>query len=245
MMTSSLMSILAGPHEKATGHKPVVCFSEVFVLLPRVIALIDGFNLYHAIASLRRPELKWVNLKVLSGIFINTSIEQLDTVFYFTAYADHVAAPILQAQKAYIKALKIVAVQPILGYFKKKERKCPNCSCKWASHEEKETDVNIASYLIDLAYQNAFDRALVISNDSDLSPAIRLIRKRFPEKRITTVAPPNYYHSNELIQASSDKARIRSEHLEQALFPPVVEGPTGLLVNCPKEYTAQATYAET
>ena len=214
------------------------------MLLHRTVALIDGFNLYHAIASLRRPELKWVNLKTLAGIFINTSMEQLDEVLYFTAYADHVAPPVLQAQKTYLKALRIVAVQPVLGFFKKKDRKCPSCSHKWTSHEEKETDVNIASYLIDLAYQDAFDRALVISNDSDLSPAIRLVRKRFPEKRITTIAPPNYYHSNELIQASSDKARIRSEHLEQALFPALVRDSTGLSINCHQEYTARAVYAE-
>ncbi len=31
---------------------------------------------------------------------------------------------------------------------------------RWQSHEEKETDVNIASYLIHRAYQDAFDRAL-------------------------------------------------------------------------------------
>lgn len=103
---------------------------------------------------------------------------------YFTAYADDVASPVLQAQKTYIKALKIVSVNPIF-------------------------------------------------------------RKRFPEKRITTVAPPNYYHSNELIQASSDKARIRPEHLEQALFPAIVKDLIGLSVNCPKEYTSQAIYAET
>jgi len=213
--------------------------------LHRTISLIDGFNLYHAIASLGHPELKWINPRILSGIFINTTIEQLNEVFYFTAYADHVAAAILAAQKAYIKALEIVAVQPVLGYFKKKDRKCPNCNHKWASHEEKETDVNIASRLIDLAYQNAFDRALIISNDSDLSPAIRLIRKRFPEKRLTTVAPPNYYHSNELIQASSDKARIRPEHLEQSLFPVVVKDTSGLLsVARPEEYSAEAIFSE-
>lgn len=229
---------------KPRAINPWSVFSEVFVPLRKTVALIDGFNLYHAIANLRRPELKWVNLKILSRTFINTSEEQLDAVFYFTAYADHVAAPALQAQKKYIKALKIADVQPILGFFKKKDRRCPKCNHNWNSHEEKETDVNIASYLIDLAYQNAFDRALIISNDSDLGPAIRLIRKRFPNKRITTIAPPNYYHSNELIQASSDKARIRVEHLEQALFPTVVESSSGLIVNRPKEYTAEASYSE-
>jgi len=87
--------------------------------LHRTIALIDGFNLYHAIASLHRPELKWVNLRVLSGLFINTSTEQLDRVYYFTAYAEHVTATVLQAQKTYIKALEISAVHPVLGFFKK------------------------------------------------------------------------------------------------------------------------------
>ena len=187
--------------------------------LRRTVSLIDGFNLYHAIASLRRPELKWVNLKLLSELFTNTSHEKLSQVYYFSAYADHVETTVLQAQKTYVKALEFSGVKLILGHFKKKERKCPSCFHKWTSHEEKETDVNIATSLLDLAFCNLFDRALVISNDSDLVPAIRLIRERFPEKQITTVAPPNYYHSNELIQVSSDKARIRPEHLERSLFP--------------------------
>ena len=91
-------------------------------------------------------------------------------------------------------------------------------------------------------YMIGYDTIII---PSDLSPAIRLIRGRFPEKRITTIAPPNDYHSNELIQASSDKARIRPEHLEQALFPALVEDSSSLLsVNCPKEYTVQAAYSE-
>ena len=91
--------------------------------LHRTIALIDGFNLFHAIASLHRPELKWINLRILSGIFINTSIEQLNEVFYFTAYADHVAAAVLAAQKAYIKALEIAAVKPVFGLLQKEGKK--------------------------------------------------------------------------------------------------------------------------
>ncbi len=211
--------------------------------LQKTIVLIDGFNLYHAITSLNRPELKWINLRALSEMFVNTSEEVLAEVFYFTAYADHVSASTLQAQKTYIKALEIVGARPILGFFKKKERKCPNCKHRWISHEEKETDVNIASFLIDLAYQDAFDRAIVISNDSDLTPAIRTVRKRFPHKRITTIAPPNYYHSNELIQVSSDKARIRLEHLEKSLLPSLVKDTSGLCsIPCPEEYATLAIH---
>jgi hypothetical protein len=55
----------------------------------RVISLIDGFNHYHAIHRLRRPELKWLNLMALSRVFLKPVSEELVRVFYFSAYADH------------------------------------------------------------------------------------------------------------------------------------------------------------
>jgi len=209
--------------------------------LQRVITFVDGLNLYHAIASLQRQELHWVDLRALSKVFFNSKFEQLIHVFYFSAYAQHVAESNQKCQKAYIKALELTAVKPVLGHFKQKDRKCPSCNHRWIGHEEKETDVNIALFLLDSAYQNLFDHALVITNDSDLAPAIQMARKRFPEKRITTIAPPNYYHSNELINVSSDKARIRPEHLERCLLPSVVTDASTLIsVSRPLEYMTRA-----
>lgn len=208
----------------------------------RVIVFVDGLNLYHAIIRLQRPELEWVDLRALAKCFINSNFEQLTDLFYFSAYANHTIEPSQKCQKAYIRALELTAVKPILGHFKVKDRKCPACKHNWVGHEEKETDVNIALFLLDLAYQDLFDRALVITNDSDLAPAIRKTLQRFPKKRITTIAPPNYYHSNELIQASSDKARIRIEHLERSLFPEVVTDASRLIsISRPLEYSPKAT----
>ena len=203
----------------------------------RVVAFIDGLNLHHAIASLRRQELEWVDLKALSKVFLNSKVEQLTEVFYFSTFAKHVAESTQKRQIAYIKALELTGIRPILGHFKEKNRGCPACKHTWIGHEEKESDVNIALYLIDSAYQGLFDRALVITNDSDLAPAIQMTRERFPEKRITTVAPPNYYHSNELIKVSSDKARIRPKHLEHCLLPAVVTDASRLIsISRPLEY---------
>ncbi len=158
-------------------------------------------------------------------------------MFYFSAYAEHVAESTQRCKKAYIRALELTGVVPILGHFKKKNRKCPSCDHKWVGHEEKETNVNIALFLLDLAYQDAFDRALVISNDSDLAPAIKMVRRHFPEKRITTVAPPRYFHSHELIQVSSDKTKIRIEHLERCLLPQLVTDASRLVsISRPMEY---------
>ena len=208
----------------------------------RVAVFVDGLNLYHAIVNLRRQELEWIDLKALSKLFLNSRFEQLTNVFYFSAYASHVIESNQKCQKAYVRALELIEVKTILGHFKEKDRKCPACKHNWVGHEEKETDVNIALFLLDSAYQNLFDRALVITNDSDLAPAIQMTRKRFPQKRITTIAPPNYYHSNELIKVSSDKARIRVEHLECSLLPAVVTDASRLVsVSRPLEYAPKST----
>ena len=203
----------------------------------RVISFIDGFNLYHAISNLHRPELKWVDLRALSKVFLKSYSEELCETFYFSAYAEHVDKSKQECQKTYIRALKLRGIIPILGQFKIKNRKCPACNYKWVGHEEKETDVNIALFLLNLAYENRFDRALVVSNDSDLTPAIRMVREWFPKKRITTVAPPGLYHSRELMQVSSDKTKIRVEHLERCLLPPVVtDSSCSISVTRPHEY---------
>ena len=219
------------------GLRPVARFFWGGMHRQRVSCFVDGLNLYHATSFLKRPELQWVDLRSLSRIFLKSHSEELSQVFYFTAYAEHVSEFDQKCQKAYIQALELMGVAPILGHFKKKNRKCPSCNYRWIGHEEKETDVNIALSLLNLAYQDTFDRALVISNDSDLAPAIQLVRKQFPQKRITTIAPPHYFHSLELIVASSDKTKIKTKHLERCLLPPVVTDASRLIsVNRPLEY---------
>lgn len=202
----------------------------------RVICFVDGFNLYHAIGKLNEPYLKWLNLWALSSVFIRPKSQKLVDVFYFSAYADWLP----QSKKRhvqYVKALTACGVKAVLGKFKSKDRKCPTCGYKWSGHEEKETDVNMALAMLNLAYQDKYEHAFLVSNDSDLAPAIRLVRANFPEKRVTTIVPPHYFHSNELIQASSEKAKITIEHLKRSRLPPVVYDAGGnIVVTCPKEY---------
>lgn len=202
----------------------------------RIICFIDGFNLYHAINDLKMPYLKWVNLWKLASVFIRPKSQQLHSVYYFSAYADWL--PEAKSRHIrYVKALIAEGITPVMGKFKNKDRKCSKCHSRWQSYEEKETDVNIALALINLAYQNKYDRALLITNDSDQAPAIRMVRNLFPEKGITTIVPPHYRHSNELIQASSDKAKITVEQLQRCLLPEhVLDAGGNLIVTRPVEY---------
>jgi uncharacterized LabA/DUF88 family protein len=129
--------------------------------------------------------------------------------------------------------LELRGVKVILGQFKQKIRGCPKCFSQYTGHEEKETDVNIALTLIDLAYQDAYDRAILITNDSDQVPSIRKVLERFPNKKITILIPPHTRECNELIQVASSKAKITTDRLGACLLPETVSDASGHVSEVP------------
>lgn len=212
--------------------------------ISRVVSFIDGFNLYHAIDDLHLPYLKWLDLYSLSSVFISPKTEELVKVLYFSSLVIQFDKDTQKRQKDYLDALKLRNVHTILGRFKRKNEKCPLCHKMITKYGEKQTDVNIALQLLHYAYQDKFDRAILITNDSDLVPAISLIRSLFPQKRITTVVPPGRQHSNELIQVSTDKSKITLGHLERCLMDETVYDASKILsVKRPIEYATSAAAA--
>lgn len=205
----------------------------------RVQTFIDGFNLYHAIASIGQPHLKWVDLRRLVSVFLDPAQHELREVFYFSAFATWLPAQYARHQ-LYVEALKAAGCSPVMGQFKAKNRECRSCGAKWVGHEEKETDVNIALWLLREAYKDNFDEAFIISRDSDLTPAVRMVATEFPHKSIKIISPPNAGHSKEMAQIVGKKklASIKTIHLERALLPHTVVSPdTGLvLATRPQQY---------
>lgn len=203
----------------------------------RVVCFIDGLNLHHAISRLRTPHLHWIDLQALTKFYIKSRDEEVTRILYFSSLSTHMDESSQKMQHSFVTALQLRNIKPILGHFKQKDRYCPKCLSHYRTHEEKETDVNIALALLDLAYQNVYDRALLITNDSDLAPAIRNVRERFPNKKITIIAPPLSRHCNELTQAASGKMTIQIQHLEKSLLPEViVDASRMVFVNRPREY---------
>jgi uncharacterized LabA/DUF88 family protein len=207
------------------------------VLRTRVISLIDGFNLYHAIHRLHESPLKWLDLRSLSAEFVHPDREELVQVLYFTTLATHREQSAQLRQKTYLRALELRGISPILGQFKEKDRECSRCFSRYTGHEEKETDVNIALALLDLAYQDKYDRAILVTNDSDQAPSIRKVLERFPNKKVTILIPPQTRDCNELIQVASNKAKITADHLRKCLLPEIVFDASGSVsIRRPKEY---------
>src|SRR5579875_815294 len=79
-----------------------------------------------------------------------------------------------------------------------KNVKCgvPGCNLlgnRWfPTPEEKRTDVNIAVFMLDDAYQDICDHLVVFSGDSYLVPAVNMVRRRFPNKKITVYVPSQH-----------------------------------------------------
>jgi hypothetical protein len=164
-------------------------------------------HLYHAIDELGKPHLKWLDLHALASSLCGTN-ESLQGVFYFTAHATWLPKSVGRHIE-YIAALRHVGVRCVVGHFKEKKRQCNACKAQWIGHEEKETDVAMAVQIVADAFRNEFDRALVISADSDLGPSIKMVKKHFPEKAVNVIAPPGRFgHARDLkpiLQLTSGK----------------------------------------
>ena len=141
------------------------------------------FFFHHAIKRLNEPHLKWVDLMRLMHRQISPKTETVQAVYYFSAYAYWLPDQKIRHEQ-YVAALNASGVQVVLGQFKDKHKHCHDCGTTWVQHEEKETDVNVALYVLNEAYRNTYDRAYIISRDSDLKPAVEMVKMQFPEKEI-------------------------------------------------------------
>jgi uncharacterized LabA/DUF88 family protein len=200
----------------------------------RVSAFIDGFNLYHAIDDLRRNDLKWIDLRKLMEHFVDPAVGQLNQVYYFSAYCDWDREK-QNRHKVYVRALRHHGVEPIMGKFQPHQMQCHGCDREWVTHEEKQSDVNLAISLVREAYRDTYDRALVVSSDSDFAPALRLLSEAFPGKSVKVVCPPERFHSKDLNRHAKKPAKIKVEHLEASRMPDRFPTLSGLVVR-PQKY---------
>ena len=154
----------------------------------RVAIYVDGFNLYHAIDALKRPHLKWLNLAKLSLLLTKRRSQSVVVVRYFSAFANHFSnspsVDKLLRHRQYVAALQAKGVVCHMGNFARRDRfyRGKGYRASWRRYEEKQTDVGIASHLLNDANKDVFDEAFVISVDTDLVPVFDLMRIEHPSK---------------------------------------------------------------
>lgn len=82
--------------------------------------------------------------------------------------------------------------------------------------EEKGSDVNLAVNLVKDAYEDNFDVAVIISNDSDLAGSLRIVKNKL--KKTVEILNPYDKTNKKLQKVSSNIKYIREKALEQNQF---------------------------
>ena len=197
----------------------------------RVVAYIDGFNLYYGLREARLRSSRWLDLRALCESLVKPH-QRLCLVRYFTTRVRNNPRA-AQRQGVFIDALRASGgIEIDYGHFLDKTVTCKSCRSTRRTAEEKKTDVNIAVRLLDDAFDDRFDVAMLISADSDLAPPIESVRRRFPQKTVLVASPPRRW-SSELQRAANATIRIADKNIRSNRLPDPVIAPDGTTLRAP------------
>lgn len=208
---------------------------------PRTFVYIDGFNLYYG--CLQGQPYRWLNLERLCQLLL--PINEIQRINYYTA---RIAAPPNNAstslrhkmarQEIYLRALRTLPLVSITyGHYLSHVISMPLAkpapggpvSAMVIKNEEKGSDVNLATHLVVDACRNAYDVAVVVSNDSDLEEPLRVVKREFG-KVVGILAPilnPGRHLSTELRKQADFLKPIRAGVLANSQFPTQLRDGTG------------------
>jgi uncharacterized LabA/DUF88 family protein len=199
---------------------------------------IDGFNFYYG--AVKDTPYKWLNFKKLFESLLAPS-HQILSIKYFTAIVTGKIDPDQPIrQKTYIRALKKYIPEISVYYgellshnvFKPlaypinqntfgKKIKFVNV----VKTEEKGSDVNLAVHLLNDAWLDHYDCAVIVSNDSDLAESLALVKAQH-KKKIGLITPGKTHPSRELLKFSDFTKRVRKGVLAASQLPDPIPGTT-------------------
>jgi uncharacterized LabA/DUF88 family protein len=192
----------------------------------RTIIYIDGFNFYYR--AVKNTPYKWLDFKSLFEKLLSKN-NKITRIKYFTALVSgkmHTRKPI--RQQTYLRALKsfIPEIEIYYGHFLTHEVIAPLTkpinglrTAKIIKTEEKGSDVNLAVHLLNDAWLNQYDCAIVVSNDSDLAESMKLVKEYHSGKVLGLIMPGKGHPSKELMKHSDFVKRIRTGVLKASQLP--------------------------
>jgi len=202
--------------------------------MKRVVSYIDGFNLYFGLKDKGWKKYYWLDLVSLSQALLKED-QNLEHCHYFTARVRHTNNPSQNINRQTIWLDALATRQDLtthFGHYLEKQRTCKSCGAQWKVHEEKMTDVNIATQILSDAYDDKFEVALVISGDSDLTTPIKTVLARFPEKRVIVAFPPKR-HSDQLRSTATASFTIGEAKLRNNRMPNIIKTERWFVITCP------------
>ena len=193
----------------------------------RTSIYVDGLNLYYR--ALKGTPYKWLDIKALASNLLQPH-NKINEIKYFTAIVSGMLDPGQPTrQKTYIRALEkyIPEISIYYGHFLSHAVNAPKAPLtkppkftKVFKTEEKGSDVNLGVHILNDAWQDKYDCAVIISNDSDLAEPLRIIREQHKEKVIGLLSPLIKGHpSQKLLRYANFVKRIRKGVLKISQMP--------------------------
>jgi uncharacterized LabA/DUF88 family protein len=196
----------------------------------RVIAYIDGSNLYFGMVEAGLKFCKWLDVQKLMKSFLDSN-QELVAVKFFTSRLTHDAAK-EERQSTYLEALELTGVNLIYGSYHNKTIECYHCNHKWMTPTEKMTDVNLATHLLMDAHLNAYDVAFVVTGDTDFAPCVEAVNESFEAKSVVMLFPP-YRENASLEEEARSSQLITKEKLIECQLPMQLLGKGGIEIHKP------------
>lgn len=156
---------------------------------------VDGFNFYYGLKNKPWKKYYWLDtIKFFESMLRDN--QELIEVHYFSArpIGDEQA---YNNQDLFFSANKMNRKFKLtLGKYLKKKITCRKCQNIINTYEEKETDVRIATQMINDVYLERCDITIIVSADSDMVPAVELMRQISPQHKIFVYFPPTNHSFN-------------------------------------------------
>ena len=185
---------------------------------------------------MRGTPYRWLDIGKLARLLLPQ--HQIGRIRYFTALVTSRPGDPTQAQRqqAYLRALQTIPdIALHYGLLLPKTKWRPLAhqpasgprTVEILDNEEKGSDVNLASYLLLDGFEDEYEMAVVVSNDSDLQLPISMTRTKLGKQ--VGVFDPSRKRSFELHNAASWYRPLRQGPLGASQFPDTLSDSDGLI----------------
>lgn len=199
------------------------------------ISYIDGFNLYYNAYKGKNNVVnlpyKWLNLEKLIPRVVSKKYKKnifIKTKYYTAHVSGKEDSGKVERQNVYLNTLQNYCQQTEIyfgNYIVKKSYRTKvknyfpfSSKVKVFLPEEKGSDVNLASHMLLDAFQNNYEVAILVTNDSDLEEPMRIVKEIFG-KKIISVQPIHVNTSRSLLKHSFDVLRFDTNDLKESQLP--------------------------
>ena len=221
----------------------------------RTIAYVDGFNLYHL--ALQETDYRWSNPKLLIENVLGHPHCLHSLNFYTARVSSKIDPEAPKKQQIYLNALSTIGgVNVTFGNFQVRDKwrritesteklfKPKAVVVRVVNPEEKGSDVNLGSHLIRDGFTQAYEQAVVCTNDTDLFEPIRIVTKELglpvilvtPSNNIARPVPTAKKLEN-AVGGKGNVFHMRDGHIKAALMPNPVTASNGKQHHMPPSWS--------